>query len=159
MQKQLFQYTEKILSPFLCGYKKGFSTQTALLGLAKNWKASLDKKGYAGAVLIDLLKAFDTTNHGLLLAKLNAYGFDKISCKIMSNYLSNCQQRTKINTTFSSWSAQFWDQFCLKAAASYKMITSQNLSFEVQVKNFCISQKSYMFCSQDIQVFVFLTTA
>ena len=68
MQKQLFQYTEKILSPFLCGYKKGFSIQTALLGLAKNWKASLDKKGYAGAVLIDLLKAFDTTNKSWIIA-------------------------------------------------------------------------------------------
>ena len=28
-----------MLPPFLCGYKKGFSTQTALLGLAKKWKA------------------------------------------------------------------------------------------------------------------------
>ena len=44
MQKQLFQYIEKILSPSLCGYRKGFSTQTALLGLIEKWKASLDKK-------------------------------------------------------------------------------------------------------------------
>ena len=120
MQKQIFQYIEKILSPFLCGYRKGFSSQTALLGLVEKWKASLDKKGYARAVLMDLLKAFDTINHELLLAKLNAYGFDKNSLEIMRNYLSNCWQRTKINT-FSSCSAllkgvllaQFWDQFCL----------------------------------------------
>ena len=47
MQKQMFQYIEKNLTPFLCGYRKGFSTQTALLGLVEKWKASLDKKGYA----------------------------------------------------------------------------------------------------------------
>ena len=54
IQKQLFQYTEKFLSSFLCGYGKGFSTQTALLGLVEKWKASLDKKGYAGALLKNL---------------------------------------------------------------------------------------------------------
>ena len=53
---------------------------------------------------MDLPKAFDTINHELLLSKLNAYGFDKNSLEIMRNYLSNHWQRTKINTTFSSWS-------------------------------------------------------
>ena len=47
----------------------------------------------------------DTINHELLLAKLNAYSFDKNSLEIMRNYLSNHWQRTKINTTFSSWSS------------------------------------------------------
>ena len=105
MQTQLFRNIEKILSPFLYGYRKGFSTQNALLVLVEKWKASLDKKGYAGAVLMDLSKAFNTINHELLLAKLNAYGFDKNAVEIMWNYLSNRWQRTKTNTTFSCWSA------------------------------------------------------
>ena len=84
---------------------KAFSTQTALLELVEKWKASLHKKGYAGAVLMDLLKAFDTINHELLLVKLNAYGFDKNSLEIMRNYFSNRWKKTKINITFSSWSA------------------------------------------------------
>ena len=102
-QKQLFHYIEKKLSPFLCGYRKAFSTQTALLGLVEKWKSSLDKKGNAEAVRMDLSKAFDTTNHELFLAKLNAYGFNENS-KIMRNYLSNRCQRKKINATFSYWS-------------------------------------------------------
>ena len=48
MQKQIFQYIEKFLSPLLlCGYGKGFSTHIALLGLVEKWKALLDKKGYS----------------------------------------------------------------------------------------------------------------
>ena len=54
---------------------------------------------------MDLSKAFDTINHELLLAKLNAYGFDKNSLEILRNYLNIRWQSTKINTTFSSWSA------------------------------------------------------
>ena len=34
-QKQLSEYIEKNLSPFLCGYRKGFNTQTALLELVE----------------------------------------------------------------------------------------------------------------------------
>ena len=40
---------------------------------------------------------------------------------------------------------------------NYKTITSQNMSSEAQVKNFFFHRK-VMFYSQDIQVFVFLTT-
>ena len=70
MQKQVTLFTEKLLSPHLCGYRKGFSTQQALISLIERWKKTLDQKGYGGAVLMDLSKAFDTLNHDLLLAKL-----------------------------------------------------------------------------------------
>ena len=52
-----------------------------------------------------LSKEFDTGNHELLLAKLNTYGFDKNASEVMRNYLINRWQRTKINATFSYWSA------------------------------------------------------
>ena len=42
-------------------YRKGFSTQQAHVSLIEKWKATLHKNGYAGAVLMDLSKAFDTT--------------------------------------------------------------------------------------------------
>ena len=32
-EKQLSEYINKFLSPFLCGYRKGFSTQTASVWL------------------------------------------------------------------------------------------------------------------------------
>ena len=104
MQKQLMSYVDQHLSPYLCGYRRGFSAQYALVSLIEKWKASLDKKGFAGAILMDLSKAFDTINHELLIAELHAYGINKESLKILLSYLSNRWQRTKINTDFSSWS-------------------------------------------------------
>ena len=52
---------------------------------------------------MDLSKAFDTTNHELLISKLHAYGFEKSALKLLLNYLSNRWQHTKINKKFSSW--------------------------------------------------------
>ena len=67
MEQQIISYIDKYLSPYLCGYRKGFSTEQALLSLTENWKLLLDKQGYGGAVLMDLSKAFDTLNHDLLI--------------------------------------------------------------------------------------------
>ena len=63
----------------------------------------IDNHGYAGAVLMDLSKAFDILNHDLLIAKLDMYGFDKQALRLISSYLSKRCQRTKINQSFSSW--------------------------------------------------------
>ena len=53
---------------------------------------------------MDLSKAVDTLNYDLLIAKLHAYEFDYSALKLIKSYLSNRRQRTKINTSFSSWS-------------------------------------------------------
>ena len=104
MQKQMNGLIEKHLSPYLCGYRKGYNTQYALLAMIEKWKLSLDNHGYAGGILMDLSKAFDSINHQLLIAKLHAYGFEKSALCLILDYLSNRWQRTKINLSFSSWS-------------------------------------------------------
>ena len=103
MQKQMVAYIEKFLSPYLCGYRKGFNAQYALLAMIEKWKECLDGKGFAGAILMDLSKAFDTINHELLIAKLEAYGFEESALQIVHSYLSDRWQRTKVNTSFSTW--------------------------------------------------------
>ena len=104
MQGQMKDYIDKHLSPYLCGYRKGFNAQYALTSMIEKWKTWLDKNGgLAGAVFMDLSKAFDTINHELLIAKLQAYGFTNDSLKIILDYLSDRWQRTKVNTSFSSW--------------------------------------------------------
>ena len=62
-----------------------------------------DNKGFGGAILMDLSKAFDTLNHDLLIAKLHAYGFQHDALKLLHSYLSKRWHRTKVNTSFSSW--------------------------------------------------------
>ena len=73
--------------------------------LLEKWKKILDYGGHAGAVLMDLLKAFDTINHELLIVKLHAYGFINETLTLIASYLSDRWQRVKINDTFSTWSA------------------------------------------------------
>ena len=104
MQKQIVCFTEKHLSPFLSGYRKGVSSQYALLSMIEQWKLSLDNHSFGGGILMDLSKAFDTINHQLLISKLYAYGFGIDALELILDYLSNRWQRTKINISFSSWS-------------------------------------------------------
>ena len=48
-------------------------------------------------------KTFDCINHELLIAKLNAYGFDSPSLKFISAYLNFRKQKTKVGSTFSDY--------------------------------------------------------
>ena len=43
MHNQISECINQFLSPYLCGYRQGFSTQQALVSLIKKWKAILDK--------------------------------------------------------------------------------------------------------------------
>ena len=85
------------------GYRKGFSTQQAILSLIEKWKKVIDNKECGGAILMDLSKAFDTSNHDLSIAKLRVYGFSKESLKLIKGYLTNRWRRTKLITVFSEW--------------------------------------------------------
>ena len=53
-QKQIATYIETYLSPFLCGYRKGYCAQYTMFTLLEKWRIALDIKGYDGAILMDL---------------------------------------------------------------------------------------------------------
>ena len=61
------------------------------------------KKGYAGAILMDLSEVFNTINHYLLIEKLNDEGFSKGTHLIILDYLSSRKEGMKIHNSFSSW--------------------------------------------------------
>ena len=103
MYEQMMTFVTSFLSNFLCRFRKGYNTQHALLNLIEKCKRVLDKKGYAGAILMDLSKAFDCLDHELLLAKLDAYGFSKNALRFIYSYLTDRKQRVKVNGTFSEW--------------------------------------------------------
>ena len=63
-------------------------------------KNALDKGLCTVILLTDLSKAFDCISRHLLIAKLRAYGFSKISLNLFNNYLCDRTQRTKIVMTY-----------------------------------------------------------
>ena len=52
---------------------------------------------------MDLSKAYDCVPHDLLIAKLEAYGLDRSSLRLMLSYLSNRIQRVRIGTGLSKY--------------------------------------------------------
>ena len=67
------------------------------------WMNVLDKGGYICAVFMELSKAFDTSNHDSLIAKLGAYDFEADSLRYQKSYSTNRKQRVRVNKTFIGW--------------------------------------------------------
>ena len=57
--------------------------------MLEKWKNAVDKGKVFDALLTDLSKAFDCLAHELIVAKLNAYGFNLPALKLMHSYLSH----------------------------------------------------------------------
>ena len=83
------------------GFRKMFSTTSAVLDVSDYILKQLDEKNFVGAVLIDLKKAFDTVDHSILLKKLWCLGFRNTSFEWFESYLSDRYQRTLINNAES----------------------------------------------------------
>ena len=60
-----------------------------------------DKKEVCEAILTDLSKAFGCISHDLLIAKLNAYGFDHNSLMLFIIIFSEDLRKTKVGSSFS----------------------------------------------------------
>ena len=68
-------YVTYLLSDCITEFRKSHGNQHCLVKMLENWKGALDKSESVCALFMDLLKAFDTINHNLLLAKLKSYDF------------------------------------------------------------------------------------
>ena len=68
----------------------------------KKWWFYLVKSGFFAAILMDLYKAFIRLIHKLNLEKLQAYGINNCSLKVLKS-LSNPYQSIKSENTFSLW--------------------------------------------------------
>ena len=71
--------------------------------MLEKWKRVVDNEKVFGILLTDLSKAFDCLSHELLVGKLHVYGFSISALRLIYSYLANRKQRTKINSSYSSW--------------------------------------------------------
>ena len=90
-----------ILYKYQSGFRRSYSTETALIDLSDRIKFSMDKGLYTGMVMIDLQNAFDTDNHAIMSDKLGAIGCDDGSVNWFNSYLSNRSQFIDIKGTLS----------------------------------------------------------
>jgi len=96
--EQLYAYLEE--HDILCKHQSGFraihSTVTALLESADAWAYNVDIGNINEVIFLDLKKAFDTVDHGILLSKLDFYGISGDSLKWLLPYLENRIQQCSV---------------------------------------------------------------
>ena len=69
----------KLLSTNQYGFRKGRSTEHAIIELVDKITRAIDQGKYTIGIFLDLSKAFDTINHKILIKKLEYYGIRGIS--------------------------------------------------------------------------------
>ena len=89
--------TNNILYHHQFGFRKGYSTEHALMSITEQIKSNFRKNSFSCGVFVDLEKAFDTVNHQILISKLKHYGLKDPAISWFSSYLSNRSQKVNLN--------------------------------------------------------------
>ena len=88
----VFINKNNIIIPEQFGFREKHSCIHAILRVFEFMRKTIETKNIGLALFIDLRKAFDTTNHCILLPKLCAYGLRGKFNKLILSYLTNRQQ-------------------------------------------------------------------
>ena len=96
-----FLHRFNIISENQFGFRRGKSTQDALIKLVDYFYDSLESKEFSAAIFVDYQKAFDTVNHHILLQKLEAYGIRGMALKLFESYLTDRRQFVRIGEACS----------------------------------------------------------
>ena len=97
-----FLIANQRLSPKQCGNKKWNSTETSILQTTDAILEAIDKKQLTATVFLDMSKAFDSVDHGILLSKLQDTGLSPIAIKWFRSYLQSRYQVVKIHNAISA---------------------------------------------------------
>ena len=101
-QTQAFLNENKILYKFQSGFRRNFSTDSCLSYLSNKIASGFESGLHTGMILIDLQKdTIDTTDHEILINKLEFLGFSKNVILWFKSYLSIGKFKVNLNKTFS----------------------------------------------------------
>ena len=103
---------------------------------------------------MDLLTAFDTINHDLLLTKLRAYGFSNNALNLIYSYLKNRKQRTQINNNFSSEKKLIagFPQGSIEGLLMLNLFTNDLIFFTTAFLNIDADYNSFYNTGKDIEL-------
>ena len=79
------------------GFRRMFSTETALLEATNEWLWNSNNNLLNGVIFLHLKKAFDTMDRAILLGKLKLYGVSSQTLNWFRSYLSERKQQTFID--------------------------------------------------------------
>jgi hypothetical protein len=104
MYNRLVDFTERfeILYSFQFGFRPKHSTNHALTHLVNKIATEIDQNKISIGVFLDLSKAFDTLNHGILFSKLENYGIRGVALNWIKSYFHNRKQFIQYNNVTSS---------------------------------------------------------
>jgi len=106
LQTVEFIEVHNILPKYQSGFRKGYSTTTALIKVIDDIRKSADKRLVNLLLLLDMSKAFDCVHHTLLIKKLRHINFSSSVVNWFQSYLHNRCIRVFVNDNVKSdWSA------------------------------------------------------
>ena len=97
-----FLTDNNLLNPNQFGFRKGYSTEYAIIQSCDKIINTLANKEHIIGIFLDLSKAFDTIDHQILIHKLSKLGVRGIILSWFENYLSNRKQYVSFNSHNSS---------------------------------------------------------
>lgn len=87
---------ESVLNDFQHGFLKGRNVESAVDVFIKGIIDALEKRQRVCGVFLDLSKAFDVVDHGILLSKLYDYGIRGPAYAWLQSYISDRQQVVRV---------------------------------------------------------------
>lgn len=92
-----------VASDKLAAYRPMYNCSNVVTRCVEDWKYAMDNNEVVGCVIMDLSKAFESLPHGLLIAKLMAYGLSVHSASFILSYLRDRPQCVRVGSSVSSF--------------------------------------------------------